>query len=158
MFVPVLLMARGAVSRPFPMVSQYLETHREEYYLGLQGLSRSGDWNGWASMFLGALRVQAGADVELISTIIDLREELLVSIAGAYGGRVPVPAVDGMFGRPRFTVPEIAGSSGIPERTLRRFVDFLASEGVIEEIAPGSGRRAAVFRFTRLLELLRSKY
>ncbi len=158
MFVPILLMARGAVRRPFPMVSQYLESHREEYYLGLQGLSRSGDWNGWASWFLGALRIQAEADVDLISSIIDLREELLVSLAGAYGGRVPVPAVDGMFSRPRFTVPEIAGMSGIPERTLRRFVDFLASEGIVEETVPGSGRRAAVFGFCRLMALLRSKY
>lgn len=158
MFVPILLMARKAVRRPFPMVSRYLESNREEYYLRLQGLSRSGDWSGWTSWFLEALRIQADADIELISSLIDLREELLVSIAGVYGGRVPVPAVDGMFSRPVFTVPEIAGMSGIPERTLRRFVSFLASEGIIEEIAPGSGRQAAQFRFTRLIALLRSKY
>lgn len=158
MFVPILLMARGAVRRPFPMVSRYLESNREEYYLRLQGLSRSGDWNGWASWFLEALRIQADADIDLISSMIDLREELLVSIAGAYGGRVPVPAVDGMFSRPVFTVPEIAGMSGIPERTLRRFVGFMASERIVEEIAPGSGRQAALFRFSRLVALLRSKY
>ena len=158
MFVPILLMARGAVRRPFPMVSRHLESNREEYYLRLQGLSRSGDWNGWTSWFLEALRIQADADIELITSLIDLREELLVSMAAAYGGRVPVPAVDGMFGRPVFTVPEIAGMSGIPERTLRRFVGFLSSEGMVEEIALGSGRQAAVFRFTRLLALLRSKY
>ena len=140
------------------MVSRYLESNREEYYLRLQGLSREGDWNGWTSWFLEALRIQADADIELISSIIDLREELLVSMAAAYGGRVPVPAVDGMFSRPVFTVPEIAGSSGIPERTLRRFVGFLASEGMVEEITPGSGRQAALFRFSRLVALLRSSH
>ncbi len=158
MFVPILLMARGAVRRPFPMVSRHLESNREEYYLRLQGLSRSGDWNGWTSWFLEALRIQADADIQLIASLIDLREGLLVEIAGAYGGRVPVPAVDGMFSRPVFTVPEISVMSGTPERTLRRFVGFLASEGIIDEIVPGSGRQAAVFRFTRLVALLQSSY
>ena len=158
MFVPILLMARGAVRRPFPMVSRYLESNREDYYLRLQGISKSGDWNGWTAWFLEALRIQADADIDLISSMIDLREELLVATAGAYGGRAPVPAVDGMFSRPVFTIPEIAGMSGIPERTLRRFVGFLASEGIVEEIAPGSGNQAALFRFTRLMALLRSTY
>lgn len=45
--IPLFLYQKKALSQPMFYLSEYLESHRDEYYARLKAISAEGDWNGW---------------------------------------------------------------------------------------------------------------
>jgi len=72
MLVPLYLFDRGLLSSPMFYLSAYLEEHRDVYYERLLGVSRDGDWNGWASFFLTAVVEQAAVNTQKTREILTL--------------------------------------------------------------------------------------
>ncbi|WP_262422355.1 Fic family protein [Brevundimonas denitrificans] len=59
LIVPLFLFSEGLLTRPNFYLSEYLESHRDEYYDRLLAISRDGDWTGWCEFFLRGLITQA---------------------------------------------------------------------------------------------------
>ena len=53
--IPLFLYQKRVLSQPMFYLSEYLESHRDEYYARLKGISAEGDWNGWIAFFLRAM-------------------------------------------------------------------------------------------------------
>ncbi len=53
--IPLYLNQKRVLSQPMFYLSEYLESHRDEYYARLKGISAEGDWNGWIAFFLQAV-------------------------------------------------------------------------------------------------------
>src|SRR3546814_350268 len=62
LLVPLFLRSKGLLSRSNFYLSDYLESHRDEYYDGLLVVSRAGDWTGWCVFFLTAVIAQARSE------------------------------------------------------------------------------------------------
>src|SRR3546814_19100992 len=62
LFRSLFLVSQGLLSRPNFYLSEYLESHRDEYYDRLLAVSRDGDWTGWCEFFLRAIVAQAEAN------------------------------------------------------------------------------------------------
>ena len=60
LIIPLFLKSKGLLSPPNFYLSEYLESHRDEYDDGLLAVSRDGDWTGWCGFFLRAIIKQAG--------------------------------------------------------------------------------------------------
>lgn len=75
LLINVLLMERGRLSLPLLYLSHYFETHRSEYYDGLQGVRERGDVEGWLRYFLQAVRAQADDAVSRSRQLISIRED-----------------------------------------------------------------------------------
>lgn len=151
--VPLFLYANGLLSRPNFYLSDYLESHREEYYERLLAVSRDDDWSGWVAFFLKALIAQAEANqtkAQAIHTLYRDRKDWIAQVTRSQYG---VRALDWMFARPIFKTSDFVETADIPRPTANRILRLVRDEGLLTELQPASGRRAAILAFAELLNI-----
>lgn len=155
--IPLLLYQKRALSQPMFYLSEYLEGHREIYYRGLQAISSMGDWTGWIAFFLEAVRVQAEGNCRRVAAIKKLYDQTLSQVQGATHSQHVVQLVDAVFRNPIFKTPAMAQrlhqKHQINEKTANLLLRKMRDAGILDEIHSGSGRRAAVLRFTQLMHV-----
>ncbi len=153
MLIPLLLWQWGMVARPHFYISGFLEAHRSDYYDSLLSVSRDRDWTTWALFFMKAVRAQAEENLDKARGILGLYEDLKTSIPRMTRSRYATSALDWLFRRPVFSSTAFARSAEIPGPTARRFLAVLRMNGVLKELVPPAGRRAALWVFPDLLNL-----
>lgn len=75
LLINLLLMERKRLPLPLLYLSNYYETHREEYYDRLQAVRERADIEGWLTFFLKAVHAQADDAVDRSRRLISLREQ-----------------------------------------------------------------------------------
>jgi len=153
LIVPLFLFSEGLLTRPNFYLSEYLESHRDEYYDRLLAISRDGDWTGWCEFFLRGLITQAETNQIKANAILDLYRVRKDWIADVTHSQYAVRALDWMFARPIFKSSDFVESADIPRPTATRILRIVRDNGLLREVRPASGRRAAVFAFSELLNL-----
>lgn len=153
LLVPLFLFSRGLLARPNFYLSEYLESHRTEYYDRLLAISRDGDWTGWCGFFLRALIAQAETNQNRVQAILTLYQARKLWIAEETHSQYAVRALDWMFQRPIFRASDFRDAAGIPAPTATRIIRVCRDNGLLRELRAGSGRRAAVLCFPELLNL-----
>lgn len=154
MLIPFLMHQYGLIRTPVFGLSARIAARRSFYYDGLLGVSRDDDWTGWCLYALDAMRNQAREGAAAIEAILALRAEVEAGLSGRTRPRHVAPALDRIFARAVFQASDFVSAGDIPSRTARRLLSRLRDEGVLEEVAPAKGRRSAVLRFPRLLEVV----
>jgi Fic family protein len=153
LIVPLFLRTKGLLSRPNFYLSEYLESHREEYYHRLLAISRDGDWTGWCAFFLRALIAQAESNQRKAQAILALYSHRKAWIAEATHSQYAVRALDWIFERPIFRTSDFIATAGVPRPTANRILRILREQNLLSEMRPASGRRAAVLAFAELLNI-----
>ena len=153
MLIPLLLWQWDMVERPHFYVSGFLEAHRSDYYESLLSVSRDRDWTTWTLFFMKAVRAQAEENLAKARGILGLYDDLKTSIPKMTRSRYATPALDWLFRRPVFSSTDFVRSADIPGPTARRFLAVLRTNGVLKELVPSAGRRAALWVFPDLLNL-----
>lgn len=153
LLVPLYLVDKGILRGPVFYVSGYLEANRDEYYDRLLAVSRDDDWTGWCVFFLTALTEQARENESRARAIHTLYEQKKNWILDVTGSRHAVKALDWFFGRPIFKIPDYVASVDIPDRTASRILHIVREQGMLRELRPGRGRRAAIIVFSELLNI-----
>ena len=153
LIVPLFLFSRGLLERPNFYLSGYLESHSDEYYDRLLAISRDGDWTGWCGFFLRALIAQAETNQQRVGSILALYQERKEWIAAQTHSQYAVRALDWMFKRPIFRSSDFRDAADIPAPTATRILRVCRDNGILRELRPGSGRRAAVMCFPELLNI-----
>ena len=74
LLINLLLMDRGRLDLPLLYLSNYFETHRDEYYARLQGVREAGDIDAWLSFFLRAVKAQAEDAIGRSRKLVEIRE------------------------------------------------------------------------------------
>ena len=151
LLIPLFLVAKGLLSRPNFYLSAYLEEHREDYYNRLLGVSREGDWTGWCVFFLEGIVAQARANEAKALAILALYQERKDWIARVTHSQYAVRALDWMFQFPIFKTSDFIGASDIPRPTAIRILKIARAGGLLSDLQPASGRRAAILAFDELL-------
>ncbi|WP_281645777.1 Fic/DOC family N-terminal domain-containing protein [Parendozoicomonas sp. Alg238-R29] len=155
--IPLFLYQKKALSQPMFYLSEYLEAHRDEYYQRLQAISTEGDWNGWIAFFLKAITLQARENSLRVKAIMALYEQMKHRIHDITHSQYSVHLLDALFSRPIFkttdVIQQFESAYGIHPKTTPGLLRQLKEAGILLEIKPGSGRRAAVLCFPELLEL-----
>jgi len=154
MLVPLFLYEKKALSSPMFYLSDYFESHRDEYYRWLQAISKDGDWNGWIRFFLTAVEAQAISNVQKTRQITALYDEMKLQIPLMIKSQYAIQTIDALFNSPLFTVVGFARKSGIPAASARRNIALLKENNVILEARSGSGRRGSLYVFRKLLQML----
>jgi Fic family protein len=153
LLVPLFLFSRGLLSRPNFYLSAYLEGHRDEYYDRLLDVSHKDDWTGWCEFFLRALIAQAMENQTKVQEILSLYRERKDWIVDITRSQHAVRALDWMFARPIFKTSD----ADIPRLTATRILREVRDQGLLKEIRPASGRRAAILAFPALLNIAEVK-
>jgi Fic family protein len=155
--IPLFLYQKRALSQPMFYLSEYLETHREDYYQRLKAISTEGDWNGWIAFFLQAITTQAAQNSTRVSAIQALYEEMKLAIQAATHSQYTVHVLDAIFSKPIFRSSDLTAQMhkefGIHEKTTPGLLRQMKEAGILRELQAGSGRRPATLCFPRLVNL-----
>jgi Fic family protein len=153
LMIPLLLTKRGCLVSPSFYISRYLESKREEYYGRLERISTDGDWLGWIRFFLSALEVQASNNLNLIRQVIRLYERMKSEVADLLHTDRAIHIVDLLFDTPVFRASEVHSRLGIQRPRAANYIRCLRENGIIREIRPARGRRAALLSFDHLWKI-----
>ncbi|MBT8507553.1 cell filamentation protein Fic [Methanomicrobiaceae archaeon CYW5] len=153
MLVPLILYNKGLLSRPTFYISSYLERNRDEYYEALGEISSENDWNQWISFFLRAINEQAKENCMKARNILELYEEMKITVPEITHSQYAVSAIDAIFTRQIFKASDFVSISGIPNMTAQRILKELSENNVIEVIRKGRGRRATIYACPRLIRI-----
>lgn len=155
--IPLFLYQKRALSQPMFYLSEYLESHREEYYQRLKAISADGDWNGWLAFFLQAIATQAAQNSNRVTAIQALYERMKLAIHEITHSQYTVHLLDAIFNRPIFETSDIVKRTGIHKPTAMGLLKQLKAANILKELRPGSGRRAAILCFPELLNIAEGK-
>jgi Fic family protein len=153
LMVPLFLYSQQLLSRPNFYMSEFLEQNRDEYYARLLSISAEGDWTGWCAFFLQGLIAQADINQRKAQSVASLYRKRLDWMAQETRSQYAVRALTWMFSRPIFRASDFAASADIPQPTAARILRIVREQGLLREIRPASGRRAATLAFVELLNI-----
>jgi len=155
--IPLFLYQKKVLSQPMFYLSEYLEANRDEYYERLTAISAVGDWNGWIAFFLQAISLQARINGQRVQAIMALHERLKHQIRDLTHSQYTVYLLDALFSRPLFRtsdlIVQLEKDYQVHPKTTPGLLRQLRKAGVLKEIQPAAGRRAAVLCFHELLLL-----
>ena len=157
LIVPLFMFNKELLSSPSFYISEYLESHRNEYYDRLLAVSRDSDWTGWCAFFLIAVTEQARAYQQKIHDLLELyderKEQIVEETHSQYSGRT----LDYIFKRPIFQTTDFVENSEIPEPTARHILRVLRGCGLLKEFRKAKGRRPATLAFAGLLNIVEGR-
>ncbi|NBZ89217.1 Fic family protein [Stagnihabitans tardus] len=155
MLITLMLWDLGTLSQPNFFVSGYFERHKADYVERMREVSASGDWTGWVVFFLQALHAQATFNIQTADAIFGLHAEMRERFRVLLNSQYHDQALDYVFASPIFRNDRFVEKSGIPASSARAFSRRLAEAGLLRTIEPAAGRRAALYAFDPLLEILK---
>lgn len=157
LLIPIFLFQKKALASPMFYLSEYLESHRDEYYARLRAISNEGDWTGWIEFFLLAIQKQALQNTQQVRQILDLYEQMKKKITDLTHSQYAINILDTLFDRPIFQSNDFIDRSGIPRNTASPFLRKLREVGILYPLREASGRKAAVFAFRELLNCVEGR-
>ena len=157
LIVPLFMFSKELLSSPSFYISEYLESHRDEYYDHLLAVSRDDDWTGWCAFFLTALTDQARAYQQKIHDLLALYDERKEQIVEETHSQYSSRTLDYIFKRPIFRTTDFVENSGIPEPTARHILRVLRGCGLLSELRKARGRQPAILAFADLLNIVEGR-
>lgn len=150
-----MLWRSGTISAPHFYVSGYLEDNKDEYIDTMRRVSETGDWEGWCAFFLETIEQQAIRNLTIAENIRTLYEEMKQNFADELSSKWSLTALDFVFTNPVFRNSKFTTQSGIPSATASRFTRILLEANIIRTVEEASGRRAALYSFEPLMNVVR---
>lgn len=155
LLIPLYLYEKRITSQPNLYISEFLETHRRDYYEHLNRVSEEDDWIGWITFFLRAVRSQANVSkkrVENVEYLYKKLHERLPEFNSFYASSF----LEALFTRPIFSPQAIGKEAGITNsKTLYTLVDKFAQAKLIVDMFPSRARNK-LYAFSALLDILES--
>lgn len=155
MLITLMLWRLNILSQPNFFVSGYFETHKEEYIERMRAVSSNGDWTGWVVFFLQAMHKQASVNIETADAIFSLHNKMRERFREVLNSQFHDQALDFVFASPVFRNDRFVDRSGIPATTARALSRRLVDAGLLRTLQAAAGRRAALYAFDPLLDLLK---
>lgn len=154
MLITLMLWRLGVLTQPHFFVSGYFETHKDDYIARMRAVSETDDWTGWTVFFLEAMHQQACANIVTADRILQLYGDMRERFREVLNSQYHDQALDFVFGNPVFRNDSFVDRSGIPASSARALSRRLVETGLLRTLEPSAGRRAALYAFHPLLDLL----
>ncbi|MEO0036149.1 MAG: hypothetical protein RLZZ501_2172 [Pseudomonadota bacterium] len=155
MLITLMLWKFGVLSQPNFFLSGYFENNKEEYVFRMREVSASGDWSGWVVFFLTAMAEQAKVNISTADAILALYNQMRERFRAVLNSQYHDQILDYVFGNPVFRNDRLIKMAGIPAASARQLSRRLVDDGVLRTLQPSAGRRAALYAFDPLLDLLK---
>ena len=152
LLITLFLIERGRLSQPLLYLSDYIDTHRNDYYDLLLRVRTHGDWDAWLRYFIHGVQVTAADAVKRTTQVIDLREKFRDRVADRPKA---LSLVDQLFTNPYLTVARAEEVLRISNPTARSLIDLLLERKLIEQV--GKRRWAKLYLARTVLEAIEGK-
>ncbi len=158
LLIPLFLYMKKSLNSPMFYLSEYLETHRDEYYDGLLAITSDNNWQGWLEYFLQAIIIQSDTNISKAKDILRLYENLNDKFINTTHSQYAVPALDTFFKAPIINTVDFIKLSGIPNKvTVNDLLRKLAKIDIIKTLRKGRGRMPTVYALPDLLNIAEGK-
>ena len=151
MIMPLFLYFKKAISYPSFYLSEYLESHRDEYYGALLDISKNNNWDGWIIFFLQAVIEQSKANIIKAKRIIDLYEQSKKQISELTKSQFAIQILDTLFIWPIFKSGDFINISKIPQVSAMRYIRILEKNDIISS---DKKERHKTYFFNKLLKIV----
>lgn len=155
MLITLYLWQQKLISAPHFYISGFMEQNKQEYISQMRSVSEMGTWNEWCAFFLRAVKDQATTNLNTAEKIRALYEEMKKNFAETLSSKWTMPVMDYIFTYPRFRLPSLYKTIGMPEKSASKFVKKLVDENLLYLQEEASGRKPAVYSFEPLMQLVR---
>jgi Fic family protein len=154
MLIPLILLARGALERPWLYVSLHFKRNRTRYYELLQGVRTHGVWEEWLSFYLNGIATVADEAVDKIRELLALFDRDRKSVAGSRSGSIyqrvalqsNLEVYEYLRRKIALRIPEAAEALGTTKPTVARALDDLAELGIVTEVTGRQRNRVYVYQ------------
>jgi len=151
LLIPLFLFQKRTIASPMFYLSEYLELHRELYYLRLREIGTEGGWTAWVEFFLEAIEKQSLSNAARVKGILDLYNEMKTRVSETTHSQYSPAILDALFDRPIFRTSDFIERSRIPKTTAEQVIKKLKDACILKTIREPSGRRPAVLAFSELV-------
>jgi Fic family protein len=152
MIMPLFLYFKKAIFYPSFYLSEYLESHRDEYYRALLDISKNDNWDGWITFFLQAVIEQSKENITKAKKIIGLYEQKKQRITELTKSQFNIKILDTLFMMPIFQSQDFIKISKIPKASAFRYIGILEKNGVISS---NKKRKNKLYFFNKLLDIVK---
>ena len=152
MIMPLFLYFKKAIFYPSFYLSEYLESHRGEYYRALLDISKNDNWDGWITFFLQAIIEQSKENIIKAKKIIGLYEQKKQRITELTKSQFSIKILDALFMMPIFQSQDFIKISKIPKASAFRYIGILEKNGVISS---NKKRKNKLYFFNKLLDIVK---
>lgn len=154
--IPLFLYEKKLLEAPTFYISNYLESHRDEYIDCLNNISKDGDWNAWIEFFLKAIDEQSKLNTSKVKQIHSLHDHLSTIIPNILQSKYSMQIIELLFNTPFFTSTEFINKTGMSKKSASRILHSLNENNIIDILKIGKGRRPTLWAFTNLLTIVDS--
>lgn len=155
MLITLFLWQQGLISAPHFYISGYLEEHKDEYITTMREVSETGSWEAWCAFFLIAMKEQANKNLEVAERISGLYEDMKQRFSETLASKWTMQVLDYIFTYPKFRLPNLYRTTGIPEKSASKFIKRLLDEDLLYLQQEAAGRKPALYSFEPLMQLVR---
>lgn len=160
LLIVLMLMDSGLLSLPILYPSYYFKKHHSEYYQRLDRVRTQGDFEGWISYYLKAIRDSArdahtrAKEIETLETT--LQDRVLNDPNFARMRETAALALNFLFTQPITGIAEMSQNLGKAYNTIQNILkEFIKHDLVSETIIH---KRNKLYRFEAYLTLLEKEY
>ena len=155
LLIPFLMKEYGVTHAVSFLISPYFEKNRNEYYSGLEGITKNKkNWNDWISFFLHSVAEQGREMKQKIDTLSRLYTNpdflKMRTVSSQH-------LKNYIFKKPVFTVPDIIRDMEKDNQKISNRNDLhrvLQSTGDLGALIPGKGRRRTVYWCPEIISAL----
>lgn len=152
MIIPLFLYFKKAIFYPSFYLSEYLESHRDEYYKALLDISKNDNWDGWITFFLQAVIEQSKENIAKAKKIIGLYEQKKQRITELTKSQFNIKILDALFVMPIFKSQDFIKISEIPRDSAFKFLKKLEENQVI---ISDNKKKNKLYFFMELLNIVK---
>jgi len=125
------LVASGLLQEPVLQMSQYLNLHRDEYYLRLRQVDEDGNWLAWVLFMLEAVRVSALESAAKLKALTALQ----LSFIERYDAKASL--IQLIFEKPYVQIGQVVERCGVTRVTAATWLESLEHQGALSSLVSG---------------------
>jgi Fic family protein len=152
MILPLFLYLKKAIIYPSFYLSEYLESHRDEYYTALLDISKNNNWEGWITFFLQAVIEQSKENIAKAKKIMALYEQKKQRITELTKSQFNIKILDALFVMPIFQSQDFIEISKIPRDSAFKLLRKLEENQVI---ISNKKKKNKLYFFRKLLDIVK---
>lgn len=147
----LLLVDYELIDQPILYLSRYILEQRDRYYELLADVTFGGAWVPWIEFMLEGVRETAVWTTQVIERITALMDEVYDHLKSTPGQVIPDEALEVIFTYPYARISTIVELGIAQRQTAARYLNHLASTGIVEQVTSG---REKLYVNRRLLDVL----
>lgn len=155
LLVALLLEHWNLLDQPLLYISVAFRARQAEYYMRLDAVRTSGDWEGWILFFLSCIHEAASHGTHLAVRLHELvARDRRRTLDCASSTLAAVQLLELLPTQPMVTVKAVSRSLGLTAPPTRKAIQLLEDLGILREIT--GKMRSRVYAYTKYIDTLAS--